>query len=55
MRRYKIFWVDDKFRSDGFMEEAYLKGLDIDPHKYYKDIEELKKAHHKYDAVLLDV
>ncbi len=46
MRRYNIFWVDDKFRSDGFKEEADLEGLDIEPHKYYKDIEKLKKKTH---------
>ncbi|MEM5540383.1 hypothetical protein [Olleya sp. AS48] len=56
MNRYKVLWIDDDAeKQDGFLDSAYLNGLDINYCKTSKlGMEELTSKIEQYDAVILD-
>mgnify|MGYP005990426175 CR=1 FL=1 len=56
MNRYQVLWIDDDAeKQDGFLESAYLNGLDINYYKISKQgMEELVSKVEHYDAVILD-
>ena len=56
MNRYQVLWIDDDAeKQDGFLESAYLNGLDINYCKTSKQgVEELVSKIEQYDAVILD-
>lgn len=56
MNRYQVLWIDDDAeKQDGFLESAYLNGLDINYYKTSKQgMEELVSKIEQYDAVILD-
>lgn len=56
MKRYKVLWIDDEpEKQDGFLESAYLEGLDINYFKTSKlGVDELVKNVELYDAIILD-
>ncbi|MFC2109330.1 hypothetical protein ACFLSU_02050 [Bacteroidota bacterium] len=56
MNRYKVLWIDDDAeKQDGFLDSAYLNGLDINCCKTSKlGMEELTSKIEQYDAVILD-
>jgi hypothetical protein len=56
MNRYEILWIDDLFETqDGFIENAYLNGIDMTSFKTSKSgMEELVSNIEKYDAIILD-
>jgi hypothetical protein len=56
MNRYQVLWIDDDAeKQDGFLDSAYLNGLDINYYKTSKlGMEELVSKIEQYDAVILD-
>ena len=56
MNRYQVLWIDDDAeKQDGFLDSAYLEGLDINYYKTSKEgMEELTSKIEQYDAVILD-
>jgi cold shock CspA family protein len=56
MNRYQVLWIDDDAeKQDGFLDSAYLNGLDINYYKTSKlGMEELVSKMEQYDAVILD-
>jgi cold shock CspA family protein len=56
MNRYQVLWIDDDAeKQDGFLDSAYLNGLDINYYKTSKQgMEELISKIEQYDAVILD-
>lgn len=56
MNRYQVLWIDDDAeKQDGFLDAAYLNGLDINYCKTSKlGMEELTSKIEQYDAVILD-
>lgn len=56
MKRYQVLWIDDEpEKQDGFLESAYLEGLDINYYKTSKlGIKELIQNIERYDAIILD-
>jgi cold shock CspA family protein len=56
MNRYRVLWIDDDAeKQDGFLDSAYLNGLDINYYKTSKlGMEELVSKIEQYDAVILD-
>ena len=56
MNRYQVLWIDDNAeQQDGFLDSAYLNGLDINYYKTSKQgMEELESKIEHYDAVILD-
>lgn len=56
MNKYEVLWIDDDAeKQDGFLESAYLEGLNINYYKTSKQgMEELKSKIEQYDAVILD-
>lgn len=56
MNRYQVLWIDDDAeKQDGFLDSAYLNGLDINYYKTSKHgMEELVSKIEQYDAVILD-
>ena len=56
MNRYQVLWIDDDAeKQDGFLDSAYLEGLDINYYKTSKQgMEELTSKIEQYDAVILD-
>lgn len=56
MNRYEVLWIDDLCEAqDGFIENAYLNGIDITSFKTSKSgMEELVSNIEKYDVILLD-
>lgn len=56
MNRYQVLWIDDEpEKQDGFLESAFLNGLDINYYKTSKlGQEELISNVEQYDAVILD-
>ncbi|QCE42389.1 hypothetical protein [Psychroserpens sp. NJDZ02] len=56
MNRYQVLWIDDDAeKQDGFLESAFLEGLDINYYKTSKQgMEELVSKIEQYDAVILD-
>lgn len=56
MKRYQVLWIDDDAeKQDGFLDSAYLNGLDINYYKTSKQgMEELLSKIEQYDAVILD-
>lgn len=56
MNRYQVLWIDDNAENqDGFLDSAYLNGLDINYFKTSKEgMEELFSEIEHYDAIILD-
>jgi cold shock CspA family protein len=56
MNRYQVLWIDDDAeKQDGFLDSAYLNGLDINYYKTTKlGMVELNSKIEQYDAVILD-
>lgn len=56
MNRYQVLWIDDDAeKQDGFLDSAYLNGIDINYYKTSKQgMEELVFKVEQYDAVILD-
>ncbi len=56
MKKYEVLWIDDDAeKQDGFLESAYLEGLNINYYKTSKQgMEELTSKIEHYDAVILD-
>ena len=56
MNRYQVLWIDDDAeKQDGFLDSAYLNGLDINYYKTSKlGMEELTSKIEQYDAIILD-
>lgn len=56
MNRYQVLWIDDDAeKQDGFLDSAYLNGLDLNYYKISKEgMEELVSKIEHYDAVILD-
>ncbi|MEH6536648.1 MAG: hypothetical protein V7719_09660 [Psychroserpens sp.] len=56
MNRYQVLWIDDDAeKQDGFLDSAFLNGLDINYCKTSKHgMEELTSTIEDYDAVILD-
>ncbi|SIQ92977.1 S1 domain-containing protein [Maribacter ulvicola] len=56
MNRYQVLWIDDDAeKQDGFLDSAYLEGLDVNYYKTSKKgMEELVDKIEHYDAVILD-
>lgn len=56
MKRYNVLWIDDEFeKQDGFIDSAYLRGIDLACYKTsIQGMEELESKIEQYDAVILD-
>lgn len=56
MKQYEVLWIDDDAeKQDGFLDSAYLEGLNIHYYKTSKQgMEELISKIEQYDAVILD-
>lgn len=56
MKKYEVLWIDDDAeKQDGFLDSAYLEGLNINYYKTSKQgMEELTSKIEHYDAVILD-
>ena len=55
--KYHVIWIDDKYETfDGFITNAAMDGVGVEPFKYGKDgIEALKANIDYWDGVVLDV